>query len=1083
MKINTANFGPCLAKIQAKGKLSDLEARDMLNEVAERAEKMRQSGVKDPFVTAAGELAANLTDNAIKDRLDALRNTARRKAIYDRVLANYGGDLKKAALSIESELVHVNTKMADQAAPVEEVATGILLRYASAIDNKLRQDGIEHAVVSGALDREISKALFDMSGMGPKLPKAGKDPVSKAAAAFDAPLAQLAERLKASGARFDRAVDYVTHTSHDPRQMKDAGFDAWWKATKPRLSDYTFRDLGLKDGETMEQAKDRFGQSVYNALITGVHLGSDHVASLMSDDTGFIPPAFEGTQNLAKKFSHERVMFWKSGEDWFDHMRQFGGMTTLYSTIHSTLQAGSNAIGLMEKFGTNPMASLKMLTRKVETDFRDSNPLGVIEFQGKIAHLENVMGRIDGSLNRPVNADFARFLSTARTIESATMLGNVGVTHLMSLPATLGSIAPHYGLGRAEVYGNALKALMQGVGAKEKQDLISEAGAFSHGSLAHYMAQLRTSDNIPGRMSALAGMFLKATGLNYVLENTQNGVRYLLMHHLGRQTDVPYAELNPLLRDNLGRYGITEPVWDAMRALPDLQNFEGRQYITPHDLARIPDATIDAMNAPALAAGKTERAARPKVERPKYQGTPLADDEIDTVAGFWKYANEMRAKPKPQSLSAFVVKNGGVEDPGGDVLSMIGGHKGRPGLVRKGPEQSGPGLDLGSRGLGRENTLDDMALRAWEAGFFPEHTERPTINEFLDKLGEDLQDGHVVREADQGYFEDRNAAEEMEKELEDYGISAKQFRKESTLREFFGQKPAGGPDEDAGAARPAEGGEDEALTAETERLRAKTRWELQDNYAALLAHAGREATVAGGARERAWMLGATRPGTLQGELWRLISQFKVWPVAVINQIHGRDFYASQSFAKRWGNIGTMVGLSTIGGMLRMAIKDVTSGSTPRDPRDIKTMLAAMAQGGGVGILGDFAFGEVNRMGGGVMTTLAGPVVGDAANFANIFMQFRDDVYGLGGDAHHGRGNFADVWPSLARWATHKIPFSNLIGLKGSLDYLVWNSMFEAMSPGWWERQNRKMQRDQGRSMMYYKPGVKPPGLFSGRLLP
>jgi len=604
MKLNFQAFGPCLAKIQAKGKMSDTEAKEILAEVADRAEAMRRTGQADPFVKAAGELAATLKDKAVKDRLDALRNTAKRKAIYDRAMTNYGGDLKKAALSLEGELVHVNTKMANQQAPVEEVATGLLFRYTSAIDNKLRLEGLSHAVESGRMDREIAKAMFEMSGMGPKKPRAANDLAAKAAMILDKPLEQLAERLKAAGARFDRAIDYVTHTSHNPRAMIDAGFDAWWKATKPRLSDYTFRDLALKDGETMEQAKDRFGQSVYNALITGVHMGSDHMTTLMSDDMGYIPPAFEGSRNMAKSFSHQRVLFWKDGEAWHDHMVEFGGQTTLLNTIHKTLQSGANGVALMEKFGTNPMGSLKMLTRKIQEDFRDSDPHGVIAFKNKIAHLENVMGRLDGSLNVPVSADAYQIASTLRTIESATMLGNVGVTHLMSLPATLGSIAPHYGIGRMEVYGNALKALAQGLGPVEKQNLLSEAGAFSHGTLAHYMAQLRTSDNIPGRVSALAGMFLKATGLNYVLENTGSGFKYLLMHHLGRQTDVSYDALNPLLRDNLGRYGITAQVWDAMRSLPDLQEFEGRRYITPHDLARIPDATLDAMNASVLAALK-----------------------------------------------------------------------------------------------------------------------------------------------------------------------------------------------------------------------------------------------------------------------------------------------------------------------------------------------------------------------------------------------------------------------------------------------------------------------------------------------
>lgn len=82
---------------------------------------------------------------------------------------------------------------------------------------------------------------------------------------------------------------------------------------------------------------------------------------------------------------------------------------------------------------------------------------------------------------------------------------------------------------------------------------------------------------------------------------------------------------------------------------------------------------------------------------------------------------------KPLGLADFVRKNGGINDEGGDVATMLGGAKYRPGLIN-------------SNG----KSLDDMALAAHEAGFFPDkgEEERPSINEFKDKLNEDLHGNH-----------------------------------------------------------------------------------------------------------------------------------------------------------------------------------------------------------------------------------------------------------------------------------------------------------------------------------------------------
>ncbi len=114
------------------------------------------------------------------------------------------------------------------------------------------------------------------------------------------------------------------------------------------------------------------------------------------------------------------------------------------------------------------------------------------------------------------------------------------------------------------------------------------------------------------------------------------------------------------------------------------------------------------------------------------------------------------------------------------------------------------------------------------------------------------------------------------------------------------------------------------------------------------------------------LLGATRPGSAAGELMRYVTQFKMWPTAAMSQMIGREIYMSLSKKEMAANLFTMAALSAAFGYMRMSINDMALGHPPRNPLEPQTMLAGLAQGGGLGIMGDFLFGETNRMGGGLL---------------------------------------------------------------------------------------------------------------------
>lgn len=80
-----------------------------------------------------------------------------------------------------------------------------------------------------------------------------------------------------------------------------------------------------------------------------------------------------------------------------------------------------------------------------------------------------------------------------------------------------------------------------------------------------------------------------------------------------------------------------------------------------------------------------------------------------------------KVKDTRQSLTQFLKQNGGLKDFGGELKAM----------------------DAGKQVIGLINNkngrnLDDMALAAWEAGYFPQSSERPTVNDLLEAINEEL---------------------------------------------------------------------------------------------------------------------------------------------------------------------------------------------------------------------------------------------------------------------------------------------------------------------------------------------------------
>lgn len=212
------------------------------------------------------------------------------------------------------------------------------------------------------------------------------------------------------------------------------------------------------------------------------------------------------------------------------------------------------------------------------------------------------------------------------------------------------------------------------------------------------------------------------------------------------------------------------------------------------------------------------------------------------------------------------------------------------------------------------------------------------------------------------------------------------------------------------------------------------------------------------ARERVGLVRGLKPGTVGGEAVRFFTQFWSFSQAVLGRhvAPAARGYGGQSPVSL---LAHLVVASTALGYVSLQMKQLAKGrefrgTTNDDGEDLTSQLfiASLLQGGGLGLYGDFLFGEANRNGlPATLSAFAGPAVSDAEK---LFAIVNKAVWGDGEDK-------ADAGADAVKFAIASAPGANIFYTRWVLDYLVLWRMTEAMSPGYLERYEKRVEDREG----------------------
>ena len=207
------------------------------------------------------------------------------------------------------------------------------------------------------------------------------------------------------------------------------------------------------------------------------------------------------------------------------------------------------------------------------------------------------------------------------------------------------------------------------------------------------------------------------------------------------------------------------------------------------------------------------------------------------------------------------------------------------------------------------------------------------------------------------------------------------------------------------------------------------------------------------------MLGDKRPATVTDEIRRAVLQFKTFPMTHVLRSLTRELFRDGLDV---GGVAHLLASTSLLGYTAYSMKKLMRGQQPvlPDNRDdaVKAVMEGVAQGGGLGIYGDFIFGQKSRWGGDALTEFLGPTYSMVNQAASAVIT---DLQKAAQGEHPAKGWGREILSQGVDFAKRNGPMVNLWYARAAMDYLFLYSLQEQVNPGYLHRYETQLTKDQG----------------------
>jgi hypothetical protein len=570
-----ASYAECVAIIQKAA--GDTITKEQAEALLQQIDDITQLKKNEGGLEAANSLVQehlNQVSAAMKmEAMIAKRASLMNVVIHDNALTQIK-NFKNPSEGLSALLVGSVKSNKGAKLSVDARVKAISNEYVGKLVHDLEKGNLLEAFASGKLDREIAKELWQLPD--------GKEPISGSPEAYRIAKIisnyqnDLVARQNRAGAWIRLLPGYIVRQTHDMFNIRKAGKEAWINSVLPKL------DVEKTFGTLAPEKYREFLAGAYDGLATGIHY---RAKGAQEQDASYVLLGFKGPKNLAKKVSQERILHFKSADDWMDYSAEFGRVN-LRDAVINGLQHGSRNLALLQTLGSNPKAMVERLL----ADIRKGSK-GDVEAIDKLSELKimNQFKELDGTTSIPDGVSLAKVSAGIRTVQNLSKLGASLISSITDIPFQVAEMK-YQGVPLLEAWWNALWNPFAGRRTGFDREVAQLLGAGIQGILGDVHSRFDADDGFPGTMSKLQQRFFKLNGMNYWNDAHLAGVSLLMSSNFANHSQKTWGSVPPELKNLMQQYNLGEREWPVMQAA--VHKVDDSAYMMPDEVLNLPDALL-----------------------------------------------------------------------------------------------------------------------------------------------------------------------------------------------------------------------------------------------------------------------------------------------------------------------------------------------------------------------------------------------------------------------------------------------------------------------------------------------------------
>jgi hypothetical protein len=797
-----------------------------------------------------------------------------------------------------------------------------------------------------------------------------------------------------------------------------------------------------------------------------------------------------------------RQLFFKNAEAYSSMMDKYGSADNVHAMLLHHLNGVSRDIAAVRSFGRDADNFFPQMVEKAFVNdakaVKGSTPEKREKALQKLEKLKKRTLKEWQAMRQPDHPGsmpgWVKVSQAIRGLAGSTLLGSSTLSAIPDLQMAVG-YSRLQGVARSKILGN----IGEGLNPTNRKT-ISRLGIVVDG-LESAANRFGSEELGPHGIRFLNHVVHVGSGLRMWDRGMAHGVSASIMDMLGEHVSkTDYAALDPKTAQYVEKRGITPDIWNTWK-LADLDTGQDgtRTMLTPDAIYDIPDAKLRPL-AEQRTAGINKQFEADAAAR-----DARTQQEIEWVKGKTEKFDALKQKTK-ETLDAMKarasVKDGHAQGVLDARAEQVRGQVARAEVhtdiarylstadtqirAKDFLEAVQEGADI-ERGVIKQRTHPDRKSDTVVENFAATPSVGEKMNRLIQRYGRGVADKAEVLGRKQAAAEARidaaqkavdDAAKDRQSAIDD---KSKAFAKRlddhlTALDEFSAQmrENAGKRRELNDAFQDRYGQE---VARETRNLRAEAAQHLIGTALHEVQAGARGGAGSTVADQIGLMLDPGDRGTLRHELASWLLFLKQTPLGIF-KTHMfdvprglDDWQSAMAYRAKF-----MAGSAALGA-LSLEVKNLVNGQDPEDLLTRKGLGKVLVASGGLGMYGDFMFGDKGDHQNGALAKLLGPGATMIEDAINIFHNGMDAATGAAGvEPEPGEQTVRpDQFGAQALRFTrnYMAPLTRIWYAKAAFNHMVYNNIMENLSPGYRDRVEQRMaQRNQ---TTWWNPTEDTPG--------